>query len=81
MWESPQWEEQEKEKAMQEEEKGEEGEEKREEEKEEEEETPLQKNFVARRNNFPLLCTALSIREALVNQNGCFYRLWKVGCG
>ena len=49
MWEFPQ------------EEEGEEQEEEVEEEEQEvEEENPLQKNFVARRNNFPLLCTALT---------------------
>ena len=53
MWESPQWEKQDKQE-NEEERKEEEG------EKEEEEENPLQKNFVARRNNFPLLCTALT---------------------
>ena len=57
MWESPQWEEREKEEEEEEEEE-EEGE--KEEEKEKEGENSLQKKFVARRNNFPLLCTALT---------------------
>ena len=56
MWEFPQEEEGEE----QEEEVEEEEQEVEEEEQEVEEENPLQKNFVARRNNFPLLCTALT---------------------
>ena len=73
MWESPQWEEQDKQEHEEEREE-EEG------EKEEEEENPLQKNFVARRNNFPLLCTALTKGGPCRPKRMFFFTIGSIQC-